>query len=334
MINVGLIGFGYWGPNVARNFLSHKDCVLKRIADRSPERQKAAATIYPMVEVTDDMYRVTRAADIDVVAIATPVYTHHTLAMDALNNGKHVWIEKPITSTVQQAEEIIELATKKNLTVVVDHTFIFTGAVRKIKELVESGEVGDPYYYDSVRVNLGLFQPDINVIWDLAPHDLSIMDYVLGLKPTAVAAHGKAHFDTGLEDVAYLTLYFDNNMIANFHVNWLSPIKVRHTLLGGSKKMVVWDDLMNDESIKVYNRGVAVEAKEGIYEMMASYRMGDGFIPIVSKKEALAEEVSHFIHCIQNNQSPINDALSGLRVVQILEGSNLSLKQNGKLITI
>ena len=332
MINIGLIGFGYWGPNVARNFSANKECFVKRIVDRSSDRQKVAALAYPLAEVSDDYSAVTSAKDIDVVAIATPVYTHHNLAMEALRNGKHVWIEKPMTSTVQQAEEIIELATKKNLTVVVDHTFLFTGAVRKVKELVDNGELGEPYYYDSVRVNLGLFQPDVNVIWDLAPHDLSVMDYVLGLKPTAVAAQGKAHFNTGLEDVAYLTLYFDNNMIANFHVNWLSPIKVRHTLIGGSKKMILWDDLSLDEQIKVYNRGVAIEAREGLYEILASYRMGDGFVPVISRKEALAEEVSHFVHCIQHNHQPINDAPSGMRVVQILEAANQSLKQKGKLI--
>lgn len=334
MLNVGLIGFGYWGPNLARNFAKHPSCVLKRIADRDVKRRQMAADAYGQTEIVEDASLITTATDIDVVVIATPVFTHFEIAMDALKHGKHVWIEKPIATTADQGMQIAELAAKKGLVTMVDHTFLFTGAVREIKSQVETGSLGDLYYYDSIRVNLGLFQHDINVIWDLAPHDLSIMDYILGPKARAVSATGSGHFGRGKENVGYLSVYYDNNLMAHINVNWLSPVKIRKTLIGGSKSMLVWDDLISDESIKIYDRGVHIETKEGVYNLLASYRMGAMHAPIVKSTEALWEEVNYMVRCISDKVKPHNDAEAGARIVRLLEASDRSLKQNCATIEI
>ena len=243
-------------------------------------------------------------------------------------------MEKPFTSTVAQAEELIELADKKNLKIMVDHTFLFTGAVRKIRELVDDDVLGDLYYYDSMRVNLGLFQHDINVIWDLAPHDLSIMDFIVDEKAEAIMASGKPHFNNGLEDIAFITVYFTNNVIGHFNVNWISPVKVRTTLIGGEKRMLVWNDLDADEKIRVYDKGVKVENAEGIYDLLVSYRSGDMWAPKVEQTEALRAEAEYFIDCILNDKTPFNDGHAGLRVIKMLEASNKSLKNEGKMVKL
>src|SRR5437870_3369472 len=270
MIRIGVIGYGYWGPNIVRNLRGLDGCQLTAVCDQNPAALKRVNQDHPDLPVTVKSWELLTSTQIDAIAVITPVCTHFELAKAALENGKHVFIEKPFTSTTRQAEELIELAARRNLTIMVDHTFLFTGAVRKIRELIEDGALGDLYYYDSTRVNLGLFQHDVSVIWDLAPHDLSIMDFLIQAKPDAVIATGESHLN-GLVDVAFITLYFPHNIIAHLNVNWLSPVKVRTTLIGGEKKMLVWNDLEADEKIKVYDRGVQITNGEGLYELLVSY---------------------------------------------------------------
>jgi predicted dehydrogenase len=332
MIHIGVIGYGYWGPNIVRNFNSIEGAAVVSICDTRPDRLKHAKKAYPNIKLTSEVSELIASPEIDAVAVVTPVFTHFDLAKKALQNGKHVFVEKPFTSSVTQAEELITLADHKNLKIMVDHTFLFTGAVKKIKQVIDDGTLGNLYYFDSMRVNLGLFQHDVNVIWDLAPHDLSVMDYLIKEKPTALVATGEAHFNHGLEDVAYLTIYFSNNLIAHFNVNWLSPVKVRTTLIGGQKKMLVWNDLDPDEKIKIYDKGIEVANGENVYDLLVSYRSGDMWAPKVEQIEALKLEAQHFVDCISNNKTPINDGLAGLRVVKILETANQSVKKKGELI--
>jgi predicted dehydrogenase len=261
------------------------------------------------------------------------VWTHYELTKAALENGKHVFVEKPFTSDSAQAEELIELAEKKNLKIMVDHTFLFTGAVKKIGQLLEEGALGSIYYYDSTRVNLGLFQHDVNVIWDLAPHDLSIIDHLIKETPEAVSATGQSHLN-GHEDVAFITVYFPNKIIAHINVNWLSPVKVRTTLIGCEKKMLVWNDLEADEKIKVYDKGVHISSREGLYNLLVNYRSGDMWSPQVEQIEALKQELAYFVDCIANNQTPFNDGAAGLRVVRLLEAANESVKQRGAFVRL
>jgi predicted dehydrogenase len=269
--------------------------------------------------------------EIDAIAVITPVWTHYELAKSALENGKHVFVEKPFTSNVEQGEELIELAQRKNLRIMVDHTFLFTGAVKKISQLLDEGALGKLYYYDSTRVNLGLFQHDINVLWDLAPHDLSIMDHIIKGSPEAVVATGQKHLNSH-EDVAYMTLYFPDKVIAHINVNWLSPVKVRTTLIGGEKRMLVWNDLEADEKIKVYDRGVNITNREGVYELLVSYRSGDMWSPQLEQAEALRHELNYFVECIASNKDPFNDGCAGLRVVRMLEAATESLSKRGALV--
>ncbi len=333
-LRVGLIGYGYWGPNLARNFNYNPDCRLVRIADLDEKRRQLAQEHYPSCEVVSDGQLITRAKDIDVVAVATPVFTHLKLTRDALEHGKHVLVEKPIASSAKEALEIHELAERKRLVVMVDHTFLFTDAVIKIKELIDNNELGDLYYYDSVRVNLGLFQHDVNVIWDLAVHDLAIMDFLLGPRARAVSAVGSEHFGRTFVDVAYLTVYYDNNLIAHFHVNWLSPVKIRKTIVGASKKMLVWNHLEPEETIKVYDKGVEIKTKDVVYSALPEYRIGAMYSPVIKRTEALKTEISYFLNCIKSSTRPHNDALAGMRVVKILEAADRSLKGQGAPIAL
>lgn len=333
-MKIGVIGYGYWGPNIVRNFHAIDKTEVVALADRSADALARAGKVYRGMKLTQDADEVIKSPDVDAVAIVTSVFTHYELAKKALENGKHVFVEKPFTSASAEAEELIEIARKKNLTIMVDHTFIFTGAVVKIKELITDDVLGDLYYYDSTRVNLGLFQHDVNVIWDLAPHDLSIMDYVIKDRPVAIAATGKEHFGRGLEDIAYITVFFNNSMIAHFNVNWLSPVKVRTTLIGGEKKMLVWNDLEMDEKIKVYDKGVSIESAEGVYNLLVDYRSGDMWAPKLDRREALKTETEYFVDCVTNSETPVNDGQAGLRVVRMLEAANASIKENGKLIKL
>jgi len=334
MIRIGVIGYGYWGPNLVRNFNIAEGARLTAVCDKSDSALKRVIPIYNgALRTTTNADELITSPDIDAVAIATPVSTHFELAKKALENGKHVFVEKPFTATVAQAEELVELAHKKNLTIMVDHTFLFTGAVRKIKELVDNDTLGKLFYFDSTRVNLGLFQHDVNVIWDLAPHDLSIMDYVVNDKPVAVAATGTSHFNS-LENIAFVTVYFEHKMIGHFNVNWMSPVKVRSTLIGGEKKMLVWNDLDADEKIKIYDKGVDVSSKESIYDLLVSYRSGDVWVPRIDQTEALKIEADYFVDCITKGITPINDGMAGLRVVKILEATTTSLKKKGAMVTL
>ena len=333
MIKVGVIGYGYWGPNVARNFNLPGVSQVVAIADKSEKSQRRAQEAFPHVKVVAEAQEILQSPEIDVVAVVTPVWTHFELAKAALNQGKHVFVEKPFTASVAQAEELIELAARKRLHIMVDHTFLFTGAVRKIRQLVDEGTLGNLFYYDSMRVNLGLFQHDINVIWDLAPHDLSIMDHVIQKEPEAIVATGEKHLNN-LVDIAFLTIHFPGNVVAHINVNWLSPVKVRTTLIGGEKKMVVWNDLEADEKIKIYDKGVSVKNGEGMYNLLVSYRSGDMWAPKVEQTEALKAEVNHFMDCIAANRAPVNDGHAGLRVVRLLEAAEKSLHERGSLVQI
>ena len=330
-MNFGVIGYGYWGPNVVRNLAALEGSHLFAIAEISASARKRAQTAHPGIKVTADASDIILSTEIDTVAVVTPVWTHYELTKAALQNGKHVFVEKPFTSNTAQAEELIDLARRKNLTIMVDHTFLFTAAVGKISQLVDEGTLGKLYYYDSTRVNLGLFQHDINVLWDLAPHDLSIMDYLIKASPEAVVATGQTHLN-GHEDVAYMTLYFPEKVIAHVNVNWLSPVKVRTTLIGGEKRMVVWNDLEADEKLKVYDRGVDVTNREGVYELLVNYRSGDMWSPHLEQVEALHKELSYFVECISSGQKPLNDGCAGLRVVKMLEAATESLGKRGSLV--
>ena len=333
MIRVGVIGYGYWGPNVVRNLHSLDSAQVVAICDRSPEALKRAERAYPRVQVTSNATEILQSPDIDAVAIITPVWTHFDLAKAALQNGKHVFVEKPFTANSDQAEALIELAQRKDLKIMVDHTFLFTGAVKKIRQLVDQGELGDLYYYDSMRINLGLFQHDIDVLWDLAPHDLSIMDYLIQEEPEAIVATGETHLNAHA-DVAFVTVYFPRKTIAHINVNWLSPVKVRTTLIGGEKKMVVWNDLEADEKLKIYDKGVQIANTEGVYDLLVSYRSGDMWVPKIEQTEALKVELGYFLDCIENNQTPINDGEAGLRVVRMLEAAAESLKLRGETVLV
>ena len=333
MINIGIIGYGYWGPNIVRNFNNVDEVRVVSICDGNEQALNRARKANPQSTVTNVCDDILNSSKIDAVAVITPVSTHFELAKKALENGKHVFVEKPFTATAAQAEELIELAERKKLTIMVDHTFLFTGAVNKIKEHIKLKTLGELYYYDSVRVNLGLFQHDVNVIWDLAPHDFAIMDYLVEERPMAVSACGKAHVSS-MEDTAFVTLQFNNNMIAHFNVNWLSPVKVRTTRIGGEKKMLVWNDLEADEKIKIYDKGVEVKSKEATYKMLVNYRSGDMFAPRVEQVEALKLETEYFVRCIEKNETPINDGHAGLRVVKMLEACSESLKKNGQQVKL
>jgi len=333
MIRVGVIGYGYWGPNIVRNLNGLDSVRTEMVCDKSAAALARARKAHPGIRTVSDPAEILCSREIDAVAVITPVWTHYELAKKALENGKHIFVEKPFTSNSAQAEELIELAARKNLTIMVDHTFLFTGAVRKIREMTEAGSLGDLYYYDSLRVNLGLFQHDVSVIWDLAPHDLAIMDHIIKGEPEAVVATGEKHLN-GVEDVAFLTIYFPRNVIAHINVNWLSPVKIRTTLIGGQKKMLVWNDLVADEKIRVYDKGVQITSGEGIRDLLVNYRTGDMWAPQLDQLEALHVELDYFADCILNKKVPFNDGHAGLRVVRMLEAADASIQKRGELVRL
>jgi predicted dehydrogenase len=342
MIGIAVVGYGYWGPNLVRNFWETPGVRLVSVCDLRTERLAGVQHRFPAVEITGSYADVLKDPRVDAVAIATPVSSHFELALLALRAGKHVFVEKPMASTAAQAERLIEEAERRGLVLAVDHTFIHTGAVRKMRDILNDG-LGDVYYYDSVRVNLGLFQHDVSVIWDLAVHDLSIMDFVLPMKPIAVSATGVSHVAGEPENIAYLNLFFANNMIAHVHVNWLAPVKVRRTLIGGSRKMIVYDDLEPSEKIKVYDRGITVNGHDGAhgsengekrYQMLVGYRTGDMWAPQLDMKEALGIELREFVDCIEHHAVPTADGHAGLRVVRILEAATISVAARGQVIEL
>ncbi len=335
MIKIGVIGYGYWGPNLVRNIFEVADTQVVAVSDMREDRLQQVSSRYPSVEITTDHRRLLDNPEIDAIAIATPVSTHYDLAMQSLQSGKHVMVEKPMTSSSEQALCLIDEAARRKLTLMVDHTFVYTGAVRKIKQMVTAGRLGDIYYYDSTRINLGLFQRDVDVIWDLAVHDLAIMNFILPSSPCAVAATGINHISGGNENLAYITMFFEENMIAHLNVNWLSPVKVRRTLIGGSKQMIVYDDMEPSEKVKVYDKGITVNGtSDSLYRALVGYRSGDMFAPQLDVSEALKVEIQHFADCIRTGAEPITGGSAGLQVVRILESASLSMKQRGKLVQL
>ena len=339
VLRIGVIGYGYWGPNLVRNFAAGPRTKVVAIADGNAHRRQIATQTYPYIDVVDDGAALIARADVDAVAIATPIFTHYDLAKRALEAGKHVLVEKPLTPSVAQAEELAQLADKVKRTLMVDHTFVFTGAVRKIRELVSAGELGRVLYFDSVRINLGLFQPDFNVIWDLAPHDLTIMDYVvsqtIGAHAKWVSAIGSSHYGRH-ENLAYVTVGFDDGLLAHVHVNWVAPVKTRRTIIAGDKRMVVWDDTSPVEPVKIYESSVDVEhiAKEDAYVLNVQYRSGDVRSPKLDGKEALAVMAQTFAAaCLDGAPTP-SDAKVGVRIVRMLEAAQKSLEQQGARISL
>ena len=325
-LHIGVIGYGYWGPNIVRNFHKTPKTVVACVCDLDPKSLDRVRKSYPSIPVTTDPLDILRSPDIDAVAIVTPISHHFPLAQLALENGKHIFVEKPFTKSVAEAEQLIEAADRKNLIIMVDHTFLFNSAVRKIRQLIDTGVLGTLYYYDSTRVNLGIFQHDANVVWDLAPHDLSIMDYLIEGEPQAIVATGEKHVN-GVENIAFITIFFADKVIAHLNVNWLSPVKVRTTLIGGEKKMLVWNDLEADEKVKIYDKGV--ERSNGDHDLRVSYRAGDLWVPRIEYVEALTLETQYFVDCVLNNRTPFNDGRAGLRVVQMLEAVDRSMSKMG-----
>jgi predicted dehydrogenase len=335
MVRVGVIGYGYWGPNLVRNLYEAPGCQLAAVSDLREERLEAIRARYPTVRTATDHGSLLADDSIDAIAIATPVSSHFPLAMAALESGKHVLVEKPMTTTSDESRRLIDEASRRKLTLFVDHTFVYTGAVERIHKLIGNGDLGEVYYFDSMRVNLGLFQHDVNVIWDLAVHDLSIMDHVLPEKPVAVSATAVSHVCGQPENTAYITLFFKSSLIAHLHVNWLAPVKVRKTLIGGSRKMIVYDDMEVTEKVKVYDKGVALSTDpQKIQQMKIGYRTGDMWCPQISLTEALQTEVRHFIRCVTEGEPPLTGGDAGLRVVQYLEAATASARERGRLVEL
>jgi len=333
-VGIGVIGYGYWGPNVARNFAETRGAELRAVCDQRPERLAQAQARHPQARTVRDVAEVLADPLIDAVVIATAVSSHFDLARRALEAGKHVLVEKPLTSTADEARRLIDEAGRRGLQLAVDHTFAYTGAVRRIRELVRGGDLGRVHYYDSVRVNLGLFQHDVSVLWDLAVHDLAILDYVLGDRAEAVSATGMSHVPGQPENIAYLTIFFPERRVAHVHVNWLAPVKVRRTLIGGSEKMVVYDDLEPSEKVKVYDKGVTVSQPEGVYQMLIGYRTGDMWAPHLETTEALRVEADEFVRAIRDGVPTATDGSSGLRVVEVLEAATRSMAERGRPVEL
>lgn len=335
MIRIGVVGYGYWGPNLVRNFSELEDARVAMVVDRDEQRLEAVRRRYPAVRTSTRFTDLLEDPEIDAIAVATPVSTHYDLGMAALRAGKHLWIEKPMAETPGQARELVEEAERGRRTLFVDHTFIYTGAVRKMAELVQSGELGKVLYYDSIRVNLGLFQTDVNVISDLAVHDFSILDHLLDEHPVSVSCSGINHFPGTPENLAYVTLFYASGTIAHANVSWLAPVKVRQILIGGSKKMITYDDLEPSEKVKIYDKGVSFTEDPGqIYEMRVGYRTGDMWAPRLDTKEALRLAGEHFVECIGSGSTPRSGGRLGLRVVELIDAATRSMRGRGETVRI
>jgi len=336
MIKVGVVGCGYWGPNLIRNFVSYPETELVWVCDLNENSLKSVLRPYQSVKGTTDLNDILYDKDIDAVAIATPVFTHYDIAKKSLKNGKHVLVEKPLASNLAEGEELVELAKNNKLQLMCDHTYCYTGAVRKIKDIIKSGDLGKVLYFDSVRINLGLFQEDVNVVWDLAPHDLSIIDHIIDEKPDHVSVHGMSHAGNGLENIAYISLGFNSQFIAHIHVNWLSPVKVRKTMIAGSEKMLVWDDLDQAEIIKIYDKGIdtKISEREKKRQLLISYRSGDMCAPRIDQTEALFLMVKEFADCITENRPAQTDGEAGLQVLRILKAAEMSINADGANVRI
>lgn len=329
-MTVGIVGLGYWGPNLVRNFYTSAGAKVQVCCDLSADRCQKIARLYPGVQCTQEVDDVLTNSEIEAIAIATPVHTHYRLVKEALNANKHVLVTKPLTDDVARARELVDLADEKGLVLLVDHTFVYHPAVEKLKDVIMRGELGDLYYFDSVRINLGLFQPDVSVIWDLAPHDISIMEHLIDRPVQWVQAIGTSHAGQKLESIAYITVQFADNILGHCHVSWLAPMKVRMVMVGGSRRMVVYDDNLVTEKVKIYDKGVTLHNIEGLYKAMVQYRSGDMYAPAIDTTEALTREVIHFLHCVRNGKRPVTDGRAGLRVVQVLAAAHESLENGGK----
>ena len=334
MIKIAVVGYGYWGPNLVRNIQESGEACVVSCCDMNPDRLAQVKSKYPSIEITTRYEDVLKNPSVDAVAISIPVALHYEFARKALEHGKHVLVEKPVAASVAEAEKLVDLAEKRRLTFMVDHTFIYTGAVRKMKEIVVQGDLGDLYYFDSVRINLGLVQRDVNVLWDLAPHDIAILEHLVDEQPASVCANGACHMGNGIENVAYLTVYFNSGLIAHFHNNWIAPVKIRTVLVGGSKKMILYDDMEVSEKVKIYDRGIDVANAEGVHNARVSYRLGDMWAPRLDHTEALQLMVAEFTDCIQTGRRSITDGVSGLNVVKILEASEMSIKHRGREVKL
>jgi len=334
MIKIGIVGYGYWGPNLVRNFSNQKEGTVIVIAESNTDRHVQIAKLYPNMSIVDDAKTLIHDVNIDAVVIATPVFSHYKLAKEALLAGKHVLLEKPMCSSVDESKELIDIAKSKNLVLMVDHTFLYTGAVQKMKALIDDNQLGKLQYFDSTRINLGLFQPDVNVLWDLAPHDISILNFLLDIKPYSVNATGVSHTNNGIENVAYMTINYETDFIAHFNCSWTSPVKVRSTLIGGDEKMLVYNDLEPSEKIRIYDTGFNHTSDEEKNRIMVDYRTGDVFIPKISNQEALFDVAFDFIDSIIHSKEPLARAEIGLQVVKVLEASQKSIKNNGKEIIL
>jgi predicted dehydrogenase len=334
MLRVAIIGYGYWGPNLLRNFSALGNCKVTYLVDLRQQRLDIVNKLYPSVTTSTNLEDALTSSDVDAIVISTPVFTHYPLAIKALHLGKHVLLEKPMASTVAEAEELMNLASQKGLTLMVDHTFLYTGAVNKIKNLIDQGDLGNIQYFDSTRINLGLFQPDINVLWDLAPHDISILNFLVKEKPYSVNATGVSHTNNGIENIAYLSVNYQSNFIAHFHCSWSSPVKLRTILIGGDKKMLMFNDIEPTEKIKIYDTTYDYKSDEDKKRLMVDYRTGDIYLPKVELKEALTGMASDFVNSVLNKTTPLSSAQSGLNVIKILEASQASIKNKGKEILL
>ena len=335
MIGIGVIGYGYWGPNLVRNFVESARSRVVMVSDLAPRRLALVGARYPAMKTTTDARELIQSPEVDAVVIATPVGTHFDMAMEALAAGKHVLVEKPMASSVEQAVRLIEQAEKFRRVLMVDHTFVYTSAVRKIRDVIAAGELGEPHYYDSVRVNLGLFQHDVNVIWDLAVHDLSILHAVFPIQPWGVSATGMGHVAGESENIAYMTLFYPGNFLAHIHVNWLAPVKVRRTMICGSRRMIIYDDTEASEKVKIYDKGINVASGEDdSYRLRINYRAGDMWAPNLDNTEALMLEVNEFIDCVETGRRPLTDGVAGLAVVRIAEGGTKSMANHGQMVEL
>jgi predicted dehydrogenase len=335
MIRIGIIGYGYWGPNLVRNFMNVEGCIVSHICDLDIKKLEIAKKKYPSINTTNSIDQVFENSEIDAVVIATPVSTHYDLASKALESNKHILVEKPLTNNVEQAQILGKKANDKNKILMIDHTYLYTPAIQKIKELIDSDSLGEIQYIDSTRINLGLFQTDVNVMWDLAVHDIAICCYLLKEKPISVQAIGISHTENGLENMAYITLHYNTKKIIHFNCSWVSPVKIRYMLIGGDKKMAVFNDLETTEKIKIYDSSYENKYdSEHAKKFLTDYRIGDIFIPKIPQIEGLKNMAEDFISSIQNNKEPISNFNLGLEIVKILESAQKSIKNDGQVVIL
>lgn len=330
-----MVGCGYWGPNLVRNFYESEEAELRWVCDLMPDRLDKIRKRFPTVAITTSLAEVLADSRVDAVCVATPSHTHFELARRVIESGRHVLVEKPLCDSSDKVERLIDLAARHNRILMVDHTFLYNPAVRCVRKILDEGRLGKLLYFDSTRVNLGLFQRDVNVLWDLAVHDLAMMDYLIpDQQPFAVSATGVAHVNGQPENMAYLTCFYADNLVAHIHANWLAPVKLRRTLIGGEKQMIVYDDLEPSERVKVYDKGITVTDESELKQLLISYRSGDCWSPKIPPGEALQNEVRHFIDCIRNNQTPLSDGQAGLRVVKLIEAGSRSMRLRGEPVEL